>query len=476
MVVVAHDLTRRAVAALLEVAGFEVRTYLTAEAAIDGIASLAGGTGAADDEPTHGSVDSETAHRASEEREPSSKKGSMAESGASLVVASDALPGRPGVDVLSAAKRTGAKTVLLAGGAVGFAQDWPSRRGIDCVVPVREAPARLMMTLAQQMPTWWPLGPSPQRRELWAGVRSGPDGFDSLVAACSTAPVEDRQVCLRYLATVFPADQVLPRLERIIRENLGHLSEAELATAVDVALGLGGPGFDLLGHLVSAAHVPADLRIKCLDGLSRRAPPVVVVLNARNLVGDAAVGVAAAEAVLAAANDRGAEGFDDLVALAEGSGVPPSLRAAAVTSVGRSAPTGRVQAILSKWASGEDPFLADVALRPDQAASAARVGLATVLDDEQPPSVRARALAAMAPDAPHDLLQQALESLLESPSPELRRAATEWFMRRPDLDPTSVLRRATEDPTLERAALWGSTLAGRAGFEPLAHLVQHGRS
>ena len=457
LVVASHDLVRRTAVTLLELAGLRVNAQLTAEGVLEGEAP---------------------------------KKGPLRDGDFDIVVAADRLPRRSGLDVLGLAKAGGARTVLLVFDALGFAPGWAAEAGVDHIIPVRGRPCDWAVALTAALaPTadGTPATPpkiaavaSPEtqsdlraaRFEAMSAVSLGFDGFDDMVKIGLAAPPVVRRDVFSYLAAAFAVDMVLPALERLVRT--GSTSSDDLSLAVDLALGLGTPGFDLLSTVVAATDAPERLRLRALDGLTRRAPAAIVLAVARAGLNDTVVGFALAETILTVASARGAEGLDDLVVLAEASWLEPSLRSAAVVSLGRSAPAARVQGILSKWAAGDDPLLSDVALRPDRSAASARVGLATARDDGQSVRVRARALAATADEAPHDLLARTLETLLAEPEPELRAIAVEWYLRRPGLDPTPALRAAQSDVSLQRAALWGAVLAGRAGYGSLVHLVSHG--
>ncbi|MEM7678171.1 MAG: hypothetical protein AAF449_19440, partial [Myxococcota bacterium] len=210
-----------------------------------------------------------------------------------LVVASDSLWGRAGFDARAAGRRNhDIHAVLLAHGALGFAPNWLQRSGFAAVLPVRamiRSPGRASQVdshwlgkLAQFLLQW--SSTSKEVRTLLAAVISGPAGFDVL---------SRRALGLSYIAAAYPADLVLPTLERALME--GH-DTADPDVLVDVAIRLGPVGYDTLTR-VAESTLPSSIRVRALDALAKSASAASVLAAARGLVVDAEVGAAAADAV-----------------------------------------------------------------------------------------------------------------------------------------------------------------------------------
>ena len=385
--------------------------------------------------------------------------------------------GTPVAQWYGAGRPSAGRVILLAHGASGYSRPWCARQKIDAVVPVQglrssvgppEWTARLATLLIEGGPH------SSARLEAPAALRAvaaGAGGFDALTRGFSSEDPVHRQACLRYLAAAFPLDQVLPWLERVVATGSRPGDAALHRTAVEVASAVGAIGFDILARVAEAADVPIDVRRLALERLARHAPPPSSSSVVAGLLNEPELRPDAAEAALSIAIDRGADGLDALVTLADADTNDPDLRKNAVRAVQRRFPGSVGAAVLSRWAASEDPLLCEAAFDGAEGAVRAAADLATAEDATQSQTARLAAISRAAPIAPHDPLRNALARLIGDPSPAIRARAVEWWVRRPDIDPAEALAATERDPRLARSALLAALMAGRAGFEPLLALA-----
>ena len=434
-VVITHPPTRQTCSALLELAGFQTQARLTAEASTEGPA-----------------VD--------------------------VLIAADWLPGQGGAAALAAGKAADnhTHTVLLAFGPTGFAPDWRRRAGIDAVIPIRASARPWFATLADEVAAL-PAVVARQSSDatfaaVFHAVREGDAGFEVL-ADFVARPADQgtkslQQACLHYLASAYSHERVLPLLERVVVTGSRPADPDLHRVAVDVAVGLAAVGFDVLARVAESSSAPDDQRVRAIDALAQRAPAPAVSAVVRGLLADSAVAYEAADALLTVARERGPSGLEDLVCLAEAPAVASRLRSDAVAEVARRFSASSVQSKLAEWATSDDPVLADAALAPGPAAISEYAD--TARSSNRGPAQRIQALAALGREASRDVLVPVLNELLSAKDFSLQAAAVEWCLRRPDVGPAMV--GLIDEAGFERAALWGASLAGRAGFEPLSRLAQ----
>ena len=391
--------------------------------------------------------------------------------------------------VLAAAKasRPQTRTALLAQGPVGFAPGWRQRCGVDAIIAVRlrsevsaakstlavvndEAPPDLhwLQVLLTQVEAWWPklARGTPSTRDLQALLSGG--GVALAVGARAKAT-------LRFWATVHSPSIVVPALERRVESTPGRRStESTLdAVTVDVATSLGHVGFHTLAKVAGSPNASAEARNRAVDFLARWMPPVAAATILVSLLRDSVVGAAAAEGLLTAAVEAGPVGFDDLVLLAQAPYVANHVRRAAVAVLGSGFGEQTSASLVETWQRGVDKDLQDAADGLRREANLANA-ITVATDFAAAVDKRVAALGLVAAHGRHDLVRTVLSAVLPDKAIEVRAAAVEWILRRPDIDPEAAMRVMSSEPMLQRAGLIGVSLAGRSRFRELCWLATSG--